>query len=62
MNVFNVVLEQMKNVPLNGHAVRNIENIKSLTIAKEEIEGMFTRERVHELTEMNYIEYNNPNK
>jgi hypothetical protein len=61
MSVFNVVLELMKNVPLNGHAVRNIENIKSLTMAKEEIEGILTKERLQKLTEMNNIGYN-PNK
>ncbi|MFA6138872.1 MAG: hypothetical protein WC667_12435 [Sulfurimonas sp.] len=55
MSVFNKVLEQMKNESLNGHAVRNIKNIKSLAKAKEEIERMFITDNLQEMSKMNDI-------
>lgn len=58
MSVFYKVLEQIKNEELNGHAIRNIENIKSLTKAKEEIEEIFMRDCLQDVAEMNDINYN----
>lgn len=43
MKVFNKVLEAMQNKPLNGHALCNIANRKSLAIAKKEIEEMMEK-------------------
>ena len=40
MSAFNKVLEKIQRNPLNGHALRNIENNKSLAKAKREIENM----------------------
>ncbi len=55
MSVFYKVLEQIKNESLNGHATRNIENIKSLTMAKEEIEEMFTSDDLQEVAKISDI-------
>lgn len=43
MSAFNKVLERIQNTPLNGHALRNIENVKSLTAARAEIEEIFLK-------------------
>lgn len=40
MSAFEKVLEQIKNAPLSGHVLGNIQNIKSLAKAKIEIEKM----------------------
>lgn len=38
MRVFEKVLAIIVNNPQNGHALRNIENVRSLAKAKKEIE------------------------
>jgi hypothetical protein len=40
VKVFTKVLEKIQNNLLNGHALANIENRKSLVIANKEIEEM----------------------
>lgn len=57
MSVFYKVLEQIKNEAPNGHAVRNIENIKSLTMAKEEIEEIFTSDDLQKVAKTNDMNY-----
>jgi hypothetical protein len=43
MKVFDKVLLIIKNRPIYGHALRNIENKKSLIKAKIEIENMLAK-------------------
>ena len=45
MSAFNKVLERIKNAPVNGHALKNIQNIKSLVKANKEIEKMMRNEK-----------------
>ncbi|MCX6076036.1 MAG: hypothetical protein NTW78_04025 [Campylobacterales bacterium] len=40
MKAFEKVLEQIKNAPLNGHALGNVQNRESLAKAKIEIKKM----------------------
>lgn len=40
MGVYETVLDQIKNARLDARATRNIENVKSLTAAKKELETM----------------------
>ncbi len=40
MSAFNKVLEKIKNAPLNGHVLVNIQNVISLIIADKEIRKM----------------------
>jgi len=46
MNAFNKVLERIHNTPVNGHALRNTQNIKSLTKANKEIEKIMRQSRL----------------
>ena len=40
MNAFNTIFALMQGGHINGHLLRNIQNVKSLAIANKEIEEM----------------------
>ena len=48
MSAFSKVLEVMKSGPINGHALKNILNIKSLSKAKQEIEDIIKNKKILE--------------
>lgn len=48
MNAFDKVLKHIQNTPDNGHAIKNIQNIKSLTIAQKNIEKMMREVKLPE--------------